>query len=53
MSERIFGCFVDNNHDERVAVAGIDFHLDRIRFDAADRGGADLGQHPHRYGPTR
>jgi hypothetical protein len=34
-----------NDNDQRISVTGVDFHLDRIRFDAADRGGTNLGQH--------
>ena len=45
----IFGCNVDNNHDQRISITGVDFHFDRIRFDAADGGGTDLGQHGHCY----
>ena len=35
---------------KRIPVTGINLDLDRIRFDAADRGRTDLGQHGHRYG---
>ena len=39
-----------DDDDDGVPVPGIDFHLDRIRFDAVDGGGTDLGQHGHSYG---
>jgi hypothetical protein len=34
-----------HNHDDRVAVPGVDLDLDRIRFDAIHRRRTDLGQH--------
>ena len=39
-----------NYYDDCVAVAGVDFHLDRISFDAIDGRRTDLGQHGESYG---
>src|ERR1700744_2268506 len=35
-----------HNDDERIAIACIDFHLNRISIYAGERGGADLSKHP-------
>jgi len=34
-----------NHYYDCVSVPGIDFHFDRVGFDAVDCGGTDLGQH--------
>ncbi len=37
--------FVDNYHNDSVAVTRINLDLDRVSLDAIDGGGTDLGQH--------
>src|SRR5690348_9574559 len=34
-----------NNDDDRIPIAGVDFHLDGISVDSINCGGTNLGQH--------
>ena len=45
-----FRLIVANDHNNSISITGVDFHFDRIGFDAANSGRTDLGQHGHRYG---
>jgi hypothetical protein len=37
-AQKGIGCIVDNNDEDCVPVARIDFDFDRVRFDSVDRG---------------
>jgi hypothetical protein len=44
-ARRRFGCFVDDNHQQSIAIARVYLDFDRVRFNSANRRRANLREH--------